>query len=268
MITKRLGETAVNNTSRDRGSFDSNGSAQSTEAGFLRNMGDGLTRKSEVPKSGEGPSRDDEVKAARHWVEKYYSSGKGHLHRQCLPVPTCNLSLRYAIGAQTEHLERHLSQYDKACTRPATDAKLSPEIWAQRIVVLHHALADAERVLVDARQSCEALKGRWQRDELTQVEYDALHRRLCQKIKNSTIDLLMCGFGSNGESLADVVDEAGQIINEALSKHDGEMRQKIAKELATIDRRTALAIIQQAVTDGVISEKTADILALNCHPSP
>lgn len=243
---------------------NSDESSEPTEGGFFQKMGRWLTGKSGKQENAGNNSFEVEVEAARQRVRDYNASGKTDEHRQQLGESNYRSSLDYAIASETEHLERHLSHYDDECSRFGTDAMLSQELWAKRIATLNQALADTERVAVEIKEAYENLEERRQRGVIARAEYDDQFRLIGRKEQRALTRLRMGGVGGSYEEISDVGDQSSHILVDGLSEDDGELRQKIAKKIKSMPRRMALEILQQAVDDDVISQKTADYLIRDC----
>ena len=239
---------------------DSDESSEPTEDGVLQKMGRWLSGRSGKQEDAGNDSFDAEIEAAKQRVQKYRAGSAADEHRLRLGESSYRSSLEYSIAAETEHLERHLSHYEDECARFGADAMLSQELWAKRIAALNQALADAECVVADTKQSYDILDGRWQRGEISRAEYDDLYRIIGRKEQRASTQLGLGGLGGSYEEIGDVGDQAGHIPEDSLSEDDGEMRQKIAKKIRSMPRRMALDILQQAVEEGVISQRTADYL--------
>lgn len=248
------------------GSADTEGPSEPEDEGALHKVGrwlNGMLGKKEEA-GNDTPDEEAEIESARQRVQEYYASGQADEHNRRRVDPAYRATSEYTIATETEHLERHLIHYDDACSRFGSDALLSQELWAKRIAVLNRALADAERTANETQESYVTLEERWQRGELSQAEYDDMHRKLGRKEQRANTRLGMGGLGGSFEDIGDIADQAGHILVDGLSDDRGEIRQKIAKKLRGMPRRTAMEILQQAVADGKISQVTADYLIREC----
>ena len=248
----------------DGGWSDSDDSSEPKEDGCLQKMGRWLTGKPETREDAGDDSLEAEIEAAEQRVAEYKASNKADEHRQRLWDPSYRSSIEYTLAVETEHLERHLAHYDEECARFGSEAMLSQELWAQRVAALNQALSKAERAAVQNEQSYDTLEDRWQRGDISRAEYDDLHRKLGRKEQRAGTRLGLGGLGGSYEEIGDVGDQSGHILVDSLLDDDGAMRQKIAKKIRSMPRRMALEIIQQAVADGVISQRAADYLVREC----
>lgn len=254
----------MSDDSWDGGWSDSDESCEPKKDGLFQKVGNWLAGRSDKQENAGDESSEADIQAARQRVQEYRDGSTADEHRMRLGESSYRSSLEYAIATETEHLERHLSHYDDECGRFGSDALLSQDVWAQRIIALDHALADAERVVADIKQSYDTLEGRWQRGEISRAEYDDLFRIIGKKEQRAFTRLGLGGLGGSYEEIGDVGDQSGHILVDSLSDDDGEMRQKIAKKIRSMPRRMALKILEQAVEDGLISQEAANYLVRDC----
>lgn len=214
-----------------------------------------------APAEDDGKSAGEEaVEAARRRVEEFHASGKAGEHKLHVSDSSYRASAEYRIASETEHLERFLASYDDECKRWGADAFLMQELWETRIARLNQAIEEAERALAADKEAYDTLEDRWQRGAVSRAEYDDLHRKLGKKEQRDGTRLELSGLGGGFEEIGDVADQSGHILEDSLADDNGAMRQKIARKIRSMPRWMALKIIEEAVADGVIHQKTADYL--------
>ncbi|MBL7077744.1 MAG: hypothetical protein ISS31_09755 [Kiritimatiellae bacterium] len=201
------------------------------------------------------------VDSARDRVAHYYNSGQAERHSEALAGDErYRGTMEYALAVNTEKLEQHLARYDAEYGHRVHRDFIGEQVWETRIGTLHLALADAEKGCQKFHDEEEDIEQRWANGKLSRSEYDDKLRDMSFRRRRAITRLDMGAMGMTYDDLGDVSDGGNHIIGDALAEDGGDARRKIAKKLRAMPRQRALAIIEQAVAEDVITQEIATYL--------
>jgi hypothetical protein len=204
---------------------------------------------------------EDLLQAARDRVEHFYSRGLVDRHEAALEDHRYEGTMEYAIAVNTLKLEEYIAQHDEEYGYRVHPDFIGEEVSMKRIATLHLALGDAEKTCKRLHEKEAEIQSRQAQGELSRPDYDDQMSELSFRRRRAITRLDMGQMGLTYDDLGEVSDQSSHIIQDALSDDDGAARQKIAKKLRSMSRDTALAILDQAVEEGVIDQQVADYLA-------
>ena len=203
-------------------------------------------------------SLNEIIDNARARVEHYHESGQNEQHRERLSDPDYRGSLAYTFSEQTENLESLLDRYDRLCDSGGNF--IEQELYEQRVATLAEALGDGEAKIQAYVQKRESLEQKWRQGRMSRHEYvDSLSEINFREQRLKT-RIEMGGLGVTYDDLGDVSDEAEHIIDDSLASDGGAIRQQISRQIRSMTRDQAMAVIENAVAEGVIPQETADYL--------
>lgn len=224
---------------------------------MIRDWFDRLRGKEEELSDDE--QRAAHVEAARDRVEHYHSSGAADRHRAALADDYYRGSLEYTFASNTERLESFLESYAQECRRVHSDF-IGEEVWENRIATLFLALESAEKTAKRLQDEEADVERRWAKGELSRSAYDDLLHVISVKLRKAITRLDMGGQGMTHSDIGDVADGSSHILGDTFSDDGGAARRKIADKIRSMPRGRALAIIDMAVQEGVITQEIANYL--------